>query len=131
MRETLHLFHRFLPAAFATAVFAALAHAVSVGGAAKSIGLELVYIAVLTFVVALVVAPIGGAVLLAIVSELKLRPLPALLLFLVAIQGVAIGLGMYFFESSFGDIPWQYGLISVPASLVAWYQSVYFVRKNK
>lgn len=130
MREKLHLFHRLLPAAFVTACFAALAHALLVAVAARSIRLELVYIAALSFVVALVVALIGGAVLLFIVGGLKLKPLPSLLLFLIAIQAVTVGLEMYFFESGWADISWQYGLISVPVSLIAWYQSVYFVHKN-
>ncbi|MBN7796962.1 hypothetical protein [Parahaliea mediterranea] len=122
-------FKRLFPAAATTAAFAALAHATLVAIAARSIGPELVYIAVFSFVVALVVATLGGAVLLAIAGALKLKPIPSLLLFLVAIQAVSVGLEMYFFENSFNDISWQYGLISVPASLIAWYQSVYYLQK--
>jgi hypothetical protein len=92
--------------------------------AARSIGLELVHIAALSFPVALFVALPGGAVLLAIVAMLKLKPLPALVLFVVAIQMVAIALEMYLFESGLDDISWQYGLISIPAALIAWYYSV-------
>ncbi|GAB3284484.1 hypothetical protein [Parahaliea aestuarii] len=123
-------FRRLFPAAFTTAAFAALAHAVLVAIAAGSIGAELVYIAALSFVVALVVAAPCGAVLLATVGTLKLKPIPSLLLFLVAIQVIAVGLEMYFFENGISDTSWQYGLISVPASLIAWHQSVYFVHKN-
>ncbi|MCV0378080.1 hypothetical protein [Nitratireductor sp.] len=127
MRETQPLFHRLFPAAIATSIFAALAHAVLVGIAARSIGLELVYIAAVTFVVALV----GGAVLLAIVAALKLRPVSSLLLFLIVIQAIAIRLEMYLFEGSFSDISWQYGLISVPASVIAWHQSVYCAYRER
>ncbi|WP_157976562.1 hypothetical protein [Parahaliea mediterranea] len=124
------LFQRLLPAAIATSVFAALAHAVLVGIAARSIGLELAYIGSLSFFVALVVAVPGGAVLLAVVAAFKLKPLSSLLLFLVVIQGVAIGVEMLLFENSIADTSWQYGLISVPAAVVAWYRSVYEVHKR-
>ncbi len=131
MRETQPLFRRLFPAAIATSIFAALAHAVLVGIAARSIGLELAYIAAVTFVVALVVALVGGAVLLAIVAALKLRPVSSLLLFLIVIQAIAIRLEMYLFEGSFSDISWQYGLISVPASVIAWHQSVYCAHRER
>lgn len=111
-------------------MFAALAHAGLVAIAARSIGLELVYIATLSFAVALVVALLGGAVLLAIVVALRLRLISSLLLFLIVIQVIAIKLEMYFFESGLNDISWQYGLISVPASLIAWYRSVYYVYRG-
>ncbi|WP_065383321.1 hypothetical protein [Hyphomonas sp. ND6WE1B] len=126
------LLWRLWPAAVATAAFAALAHAVLVAIAARSIGLELVYIAGLSFVVALVVALIGGAVLLAIVRVLRFGLISSLLLFLVAVQAVAIWLQFYLFEfqNGWADISWQYGLISVPASLVAWHQSVFYFHKR-
>lgn len=127
MRETKPVFHRLLPAAFAASFFAALAHAGLVAIAARSIGLELVYIASLSFVVALVVAFLGGAVLLAAVAALKLKPVSSLLLFLIVVQGVAIMLEMFFFESGLDEISWQYGLISVPTALIAWHRSVYYV----
>lgn len=130
MRETQSLFHRLFPAAFATAIFAALAHAGLVAIAARSIGLELVYIASLSFIVALVVALLGGAALLAVVVAFKLKPVSSLLLFLIVIQVIAIRLEMYFFEGGFNEISWQYGLISVPASLIAWYRSVYYVYRG-
>ena len=50
------LLARLIPAAVATAGFAAIAHAALVAVAARSIGMELMYIAGLSFVVALVVA---------------------------------------------------------------------------
>ena len=126
------LFRRLWPAAVATAAFAALAHAALVAVAARSIGLELASIAVLSFIVALVVALIGGAVLFAIVRVLRLRLISSFLLFLITIQAVAIWLQFYFFEfqNGWADISWQYGLISVPASLVAWHQSVFCIHKR-
>lgn len=121
------LLGRLFPAAFATALFAALAHATLVGIAARSIGLELVAIAALSFLVALIVAVAGGAVLLLIVGLLKLQRWPSLLLFVVAVQLIAIWLEFFFFEfeNGWADISWQYGLISVPASLIAWHLSVH------
>ena len=126
------LFARLLPAAVATAAFAAIAHAAMVAVAARSIGFELVYIAGLTFVVGVVVALAGGVVLLAITGLLRLGLISSFLLFLISIQAVAILLEFYFFEfrNGWADISWQYGLISVPASLIAWYQSVFFVHKR-
>lgn len=130
MRETLPLFHRLLPAALATSVFAALAHAALVAVAARSIGLELVYIAAVSFVAALVVALLGGATLLAAVVALKLKPAASLLLFLIVIQAIAVALEMYLFESGLRDISWEYALISIPASLIAWHQSVYYAYRG-
>ena len=132
VHSTSSLVRRLWPAAVATAAFAALAHAALVAVAARSFGLELAYIAVLSFVVALVVALIGGAVLLAIVRVLRLGLISSLLLFLIAVQAVAIWLEFYFFEfqNGWADISWQYGLISVPASLVAWHQSVFYNHKR-
>lgn len=126
------LLARLIPAAVATAGFAAIAHAGLVAVAARSIGMELVYIAGLSYVVALVVALIGGAVLLAMVKVLRLGLVSSFLLFLVSIQAVAIWLQFYFFEfqNGWADISWQYGLISVPASLVAWHQSVFYIHKR-
>lgn len=125
MRDTGPLFRRLFPAAVAVSVFAALVHAGLVAIDARSIGLELVHIAALSFLVALFVALPGGAVLLAVVAILKLKPLPSLGLFVAAVQMVAIALEMYPFESGLDDISRQCGLISIPASLVAWYYSVY------
>ena len=132
MHQKRALLARLIPAAVATAGFAAIAHAALVAVAARSIGLELVYIAGLSYVVALVVALTGGAVLLTIVKVLRLGIVSSLLLFLVAIQAVAIWLQFYFFEfqNGWADISWQYGLISVPASLLAWHQSVFYVHKR-
>lgn len=125
-------YRRLFPAAVMTAGFSALAHAALVAVAAGTVGLELVAIASLSFAVAIVVALAGGAVLLAIVGVLKLKPLSSLLLFFVAVQLVAIRLAIYLFELQDGwaEIPWQYGLISVPASLIAWHQSVYHVQRR-
>lgn len=125
MRDAAPLFRRLFPAAVAVSVFAALAHAGLVAIAARSIGLELVYIAALSFLVALFVALPGGAVLLAVVAILKLKPLASLVLFVAAIQMVAIALEISLFEGGLDDISWQYGLISIPAALIAWYSSVY------
>ncbi len=72
MRDRSSLFQRLVPAALATSLFAALAHAAL----------------------------------------------------------VAVGLEMYLFESSLNSVSWQYGLISVPASWVAWYGSVYHVSRH-
>ena len=122
--------HQLFPAAMATAVFAAFAHAGLVAIAARSIGLELLYIAGLSFVVALVPALAGGTILLLICGIFALRLPASLLLFFVVIQAVAIELEMLFFEGGFNDISWQYGLITAPASVVAWYRSVYYAHKN-
>ena len=132
MSRTSALFRRLLPAASYTAAFAAIAHAVLVAIAAREIGLELGAIAGLSFAVAIVVALAGGAILLAVVAIFKLRPVPSLVLFVIAVQLVAIWLEFVFFEfeNGWADISWQYGLISVPASLIAWHQSVYIAQKQ-
>lgn len=129
----MQLFRRLLPAALCTAVFAAIAHAVLVGIAARAFGLELLAIASLSFVVALVVSLAGGAVLLAIVAALDIKPIPALILFVIAAQSLTIWLEFFFsdFEIGWADISWQYALISVPASLIAWHQSAYYVHKHR
>lgn len=124
------LFHRLLPAAVTTSVFAALAHALLVAIAARSFGLELLYIASLSFVIALFVALLGGALLLAVVAALRLKLISSFLLFLFVVQGVAIGLEMYFFEIGLRDMSWRYGLISVPASVIAWRSSVFQVHRS-
>ncbi|MGB2253530.1 MAG: hypothetical protein ACPH56_00790 [Spongiibacter marinus] len=80
--------------------------------------------------VALVPALAGGAILLLICGIFALRLPASLLLFFVVIQAVAIELEMLFFEGGFNDISWQYGLITAPASVVAWYRSVYYAHKN-
>lgn len=118
-------------AAGMTAAFAAIAHAVLIAVAGRSIGPELIYITALSFMIAWPVAVIGGAVLLTIVGMLKLRPLPAFILFFIIIQAVAIGLEMFFFEIGWQDISWQYGLISVPSAVIAWYRSIYRERNSK
>lgn len=129
--KTLKSFYRRLfPAAINTAGFAALAHAALVAIAARSIGLELIYIATLSFVVVLVVALLVGSALLLVVGVFNLKLGSSLLLFVIAIQAVAIGLEMHFFEIGLNDISWQYGLITAPASLIAWYCSVYHVWKS-
>lgn len=124
-------FGRLVPAATITAGFAAIAHAALVAVAARSVGLETVAIAALSFAVALVVALVGGVLLLAIVAMLRLGLITSFLLFFVSVQLIAIWLEFFFFEfqNGWADISWQYGLISVPASLIAWHQSVYAVHK--
>lgn len=130
MPKTTSLFNQLLPAAFATSAFAALAHALLVAVAARSIGLELIYIGAISFIVALVISFVGGAVLLAVVGVLKLNLVVSFVLFVVAIQAVAIWVEMTFFEIGLNDISWVYGFISVPASLIAWHQSVYYVHMH-
>ncbi len=130
MSKSPPLFQRLFPAAIATSLFAGVAHAIAVAIAARSVGLELLYIATLTFVIALIIAFIGGAVLLAIVSLLRLTPLPALILFVITIQAIAIGLELTVFEIGLKDISWQYSLITIPAAIIAWYQSVYLAHQT-
>ena len=132
MTNARELFARLLPAATMTSAFAALAHAAMVAVPARSVGFELVYIAVLSFLVAFVIALLGGAVLLAVTGWLRLGLLSSLLFFLIVIQVVAICMQFYLFdfEGSWADISWQYGLISVPAAMIAWYQSVFYVHKR-
>lgn len=125
-------FGRLVPAAAMTAIFAGVAHAALVAVAARMVGLETVAIAALTFGVALVVALAGGMLLLAIVAMLRLGLIQSLILFFVSVQLIAIWLEFFFFEfqNGWADISWQYGLISVPASLIAWHQSIYAVYKS-
>lgn len=132
VRRTRTLLARLLPAAVVTAGFAGIAHAVMVAIAARLVGPELIYIASLSFVVAFFVAVAGGAVLIAIAGLLRLGVVASLILFLVSIQAVAIWLQFYLFEfqGSWADISWEYGLISVPASLIAWHQSVFSVHNR-
>ena len=129
MSKTPSLSQRLLPSAFTTSVFVAIAHALFVAIAARSIGLLLVYIGALTFFVALIISIVNGAVLLAVVAALKLKLFASLILFVVFIQAVSIWFQMTFFEIGLKDIFWDYCFISVPASLIAWYQSVYYVHK--
>lgn len=131
-RQTRALFARLLPTAFATAAFAGIAHAVMVAIAARSVGLELIYIGGLSFVVAFVVAIAVGAILLVITGLLRLGLVASLIMFLLSIQAIAIWLQFYLFEFQTGwsDVSWEYGLISVPASLIAWHQSVFFVHNR-
>ena len=89
MRDRSSLFQRLVPAALATSLFAALAHAALVAIAARSIGFELVLIASLSFIVAALVALPGGALLLAVVALLKLGLVSSFLLFFVLVQLVA------------------------------------------
>ena len=126
------LSRRLVPAAIGTATFAALAHVVLVGIAARTIGLELAAIAAFTFVVSVVLALAGGSVLLALVAALRLNGLASLLLFVSTVQCIAIWLQFYLFEfeNGWADISWRYGLISVPASLIAWHLSVHQVNKH-
>ncbi len=121
---------RLLPAALEAAGFAALAHAILVGIAARSIGAELLLIASLSFVVTFVVALPVGVVLLLLVWGFKIRPAASLLLFLVSIQLLSIGLEMHVFEIGVADISWQYAWISVPTAFVAWYRSVFHLLKT-
>lgn len=123
---------RLVPAAIGTATFAALAHAMLVGIAARTIGLELAAIAAFTFVVSVVLALAGGSVLLALVAALRLNGLASLLLFVSTVQCIAIWLQFYLFEfeNGWADISWRYGLISAPASLIAWHLSVHHVNKH-
>lgn len=132
MRRMRALLARLLPAAVVTAGFAGIAHAVMVAIAARSVGLELIYIGSLSFVVAFVVAVAGGAVLLAITGLLRLGLVASLIMFLLSIQAIAIWLQFYLFEFQTGwsDVSWEYGLISVPASLIAWHQSVFSVHNR-
>ena len=82
-------------------------------------------IGALSFVVTLVLALPGGAVLLAVTALLRLKPRASLLLFVLTIQAIAIGVELYLFESSVADISWVYGVITVPAALLAWRVSAY------
>ncbi len=120
---------RLIPAANATSLVAALGHIIGIA-IAGGIGLELAYIAVLTYFVAFIVAVSVGAVLLIMVGFFRLNLLSSLLLFLIAVQSVAVGLEVYFFEIGLADISWQYGFISVPVTLTAWYFSVYHIWKQ-
>ncbi|MAL03963.1 MAG: hypothetical protein CL625_06800 [Arenimonas sp.] len=113
-----------------TAAFAAIAHAALVAVAARAIGVELIYIAAISFVVAWVVAVIGGAVLLSVTQVFGLGLAASLAVFLVAIQALTIGLEMYVFESGLDAVSWRYSLISVPSALLAWYLSVYACHKK-
>lgn len=119
-----HLAH-LLPATLITASFAAVAHAIAVAVAARSVGSELLLIGALSFVVTLVLALPGGAVLLGVTALLRLKPWASLLLFVLTIQAIAIGVELYLFESTIADISWVYGVITVPASLLAWRMSAY------
>ena len=119
-----HLAH-LLPATLITACFAAVAHAIAVAVAARSVGLELLLIGGLSFVVTLVLALPGGAVLLAVTALLRLKPWASLLLFVLTIQAIAIGFELYLFESTVADISWMYAVITLPASLLAWRVSAY------
>lgn len=122
--------NRLMPAANATALVAAIAHVSTLAFASRGIGLEAVYIAVLTYMIGFIAALIVGAALLAIVGFFKLGLLSSLALFFIVIHSVAILIVVYLFESDFTQVPLQYGFISLPPTLTAWYCSVYFVWKK-
>lgn len=115
---------RLLPAASLAAVVAMLCHVVGVAVASRSVGLESLYIAVLTYLLTLVVALPVGLVLLLLVAALRLGLLSSMLLFLVVVQAAAALLVSILFESSLADLPLQYLLVSLPATFTAWYFSV-------
>lgn len=123
--------NRLFPAAVGTAAFAAVAHAALVAIAARSIGAELLVVAALSFVVALVVALAGGAVLLLAVQAFRLGLAASLLLFVVAVQAISIGLELVVFEIGLDDVSWQYAFISVPSALLAWYLSIYRAHRSQ
>lgn len=93
--------------------------------AARAVGSELLLIGALSFVVTLVLALPGGAVLLGVTALLRLKPWASLLLFVMTIQAIAIGVELYLFESTVADISWVYGVITLPASLSARRVSAY------
>jgi len=118
-----HLF----PAALGTAAFAATAHAAMVAIASRSVGVELLAVAAISFVVALVVALSGGVILLAVTWILRLGSVAALVLFVVVIEGVVVGLEMFVFEIGPIDVSWHYAVTSVPSACLAWYLSIHRV----
>ena len=123
-------YRRLFPAAFQTAVFAGVAHAVLVAIAARSVGLESLFIATLTCFIVLCVALPGGFVLLTLVCAFRLPLFASLLLFMITAQAITIWLEMFVFEIGFKDVSWQYGLISAPASVIAWYSAIFSSERN-
>lgn len=121
---------RLLPAANATALTATALHVFGLG-LLSGLSFELIYIAILTYILTMIVGLLFGAVLLLLVSLLKLGPLLSLLLFFLVAQFAIMGLSMMFFESEFGDLIGVYHLISIPPIIVAWYYSVAYVWKKK
>ncbi|WP_146040352.1 hypothetical protein [Halopseudomonas oceani] len=67
----------------------------------------------------------GGAILLGVTALLRLKPWASLLLFVLTIQAIAIGVELYLFKSTVADISWVYGVVTFPASLLAWRVSAY------
>lgn len=122
--------NRLIPAVHATAMMSAVVHVISLGLASGGMGLEAVYIVVLTYIICFVAAIVVGAILLAVVGVFRLNLLSSFLLFLTAVQLAVIIITMYLFEFAFEDIPWQYAVISIPPTITAWYFSVYHVWKN-
>lgn len=121
---------RLFPAANATALTATALHVFGIG-LLSGLSFELIYIAILTYILAMIVGLLFGVVLLLLVSLLKLGPLLSLLLFFLVAQFAIMGLSMMFFESEFGDLIGVYHLISIPPIIVAWYYSVAYVWKKK
>ena len=124
------LLSRLLPAANLAAVVAALFHVLGVGVAAGSIGLESLAIAILTYLIAFVVAVPAGFALLAVVAAFGMGLVSSMLVFLTAAQLLTAALISTLFESELSDFPVQYALVSVPATIAAWYNSVYRVRTS-
>jgi hypothetical protein len=116
---------RLVPAANAAAILAAVFHVLGVAVASGSIGIELLYVATLTYLITILVALPVGCALLLLVGYLRLGLLASLLVFLVVIQVVAALTITFLFESDLADLPMQYALVSVPATVAAWYFSAW------
>lgn len=71
-------------------------------------------IGALSFVVTLVLALPGGAVLLGVTALLRLKLWASLLLFVLTIQAITIGVALYLFESTIADISWIYAVYHPP-----------------
>ena len=125
------LFKRLIPAAYASAMVAALAHIIFLTVLSGIIGFEFFYIGALTFSIVFVVSLPAGTLLLAMIGHFKPNLISSLLVFMVVAQGVAVALIMVLFESDLSKLPWEYACISVPTTFAAWYFSVYQVWKRE
>lgn len=125
---------RLFPAALITALFCGVAFVVFGAIMSGASILEFLYLGLLMFIMSFVVGLVGGIVLLAIVSIFRMHRYVALVFFLIAVQVIAGFIQIYVLSikpPSLSSIEWKLSLISAPASIIAWYQSVYYVWKQK
>lgn len=126
------MLNRLIPATHATASVAAVAHVASLTYVTKSIGLEGIGIAVLTYILTFLAAIPFGTVLLLLISHFKIGLMLSLVLFLTAAPLAVIAVSTLLFGFEPGTIPLEYAYMAIPSVIAAWYGSIYHEwKKNR